>query len=123
MLPIIRRGRLFLALRPTDMRRGIDSLSSQVLQEMGEDPYRGDCFLFLGRDRRRLKVLVWEDGGFWLCLKRLVQGTFPVPAGWGATAGESAAGAKVDMSESQITAMLEGIEVQEIRRRKRFRRQ
>ena len=122
MLPIIRRGRLFLALRPTDMRRGIDLLSSQVLQEMGEDPYRGDCFLFLGRDRRRLKVLVWEDGGFWLCLKRLVQGTFPVPAGWGSAGESSGPSAKVDRPESQITAMLEGVEVQEVRRRKRYQR-
>ena len=121
MLPIIRRGRLFLALRPTDMRRGIDSLSSQVLHEMKEDPYRGDCFLFLGRDRRRLKVLVWEDGGFWLCLKRLVQGTFPVPAAWGSADG-SGPSARVDMSESQISAMLEGVEVQEVRRRKRYQR-
>ena len=49
-----------------------------VENDLGHEPYTGDCFLFhcLGRERKKLKVLIWEDGGFWLCMKRLVSGTF-----------------------------------------------
>jgi hypothetical protein len=39
--------RVFLARLPQDMRRGIDTLSSVVAQDLGQDPYAGDCFVFL----------------------------------------------------------------------------
>jgi transposase len=106
--------RIFVARSPTDMRRGIDTLSALVAGSLGGDPYAGDCFVFVGRDRRRLKVLLWEDGGFWLCLKRLESGTFaPLPMGDGPT---------VAMSPAQIHALLEGIDVRDARFRRRCRR-
>lgn len=40
------------------MRRGIDTLASMVLAELGGDPRSEDCFVFVGRDCRRLTVLV-----------------------------------------------------------------
>jgi len=63
--------RIFVAREAQDMRRGIDTLASVVEHGLREDPYAGDCFLFFSRDRRKLKALVWEDGGFWLCMKYL----------------------------------------------------
>jgi transposase len=99
------------------MRRGIDTLSAMVAGELGEDPYTGDCFLFVGRDRRRLKVLLWEDGGFWLCLKRLESGTFPLPAGWNEPSLKS-----VNLSPARVHALLEGIDVRSATYRKRCRR-
>lgn len=35
-----------------------------VLGEPGSDPRRGDGFVSVGRDRRRLTVLVWNQGGW-----------------------------------------------------------
>ena len=67
--------RIFVARDHQDMRRGIDMLVSVVEHQLGHEPYTGDCFIFLSRDRKKLKVLIWEDGGFWLCLKRLITGT------------------------------------------------
>jgi transposase len=57
MLSFAGARRVFVARGPQGMRRGIDSLVSVVLGELGGDPYAGDCFVFIGRDRRRLKVL------------------------------------------------------------------
>jgi transposase len=74
--------RIYVARDAQDMRRGIDTLACVVEHELGHEPYAGDCFVFLIRDRRKRKVLIWEDGGFWLCLKRLVAGTFAAASTW-----------------------------------------
>ncbi len=93
------------------MRRGIDRLVSTVAAELGEDPRAGDCFVFMGRDRRRLKVLVWDEGGYWLCAKRLDAGTFAVP---------DAAEATVILSPTHMHLLLAGIDVKSARYRKRL---
>ena len=101
--------RVFLARGATDLRRGIDGLAGLVASQWQQDPFAGDAFVFIGRDRRRLKVLVWEEGGFWLCLKRLEAGTFALPS-----PGD---GPTVTVTPAQMHALLEGIDV----RRARFR--
>jgi len=106
--------RIFLARQATDMRRGIDTLAVMVSGALDGDPLSGDCFVFVGRDRRRLKALVWEPGGFWLCLKRLESGTFAWPA-----VGD---GPSVEWSAAQVHGLLEGIDVRSARFRKRYRR-
>jgi transposase len=115
MLSFTAVRRIFLARQSTDMRRGIDTLSSLVVSELGHDPFAGDCFVFVGRDRRRLKVLVWETGGFWLCLKRLESGTFPLPRDLA-----SQAGAALTVTPSQMHALLEGIAVERSRQHRRW---
>ena len=114
MLSFATVRRVFIARQPQDMRRGIDTLTSVVVSDLGQDPYTGDCFVFLGRDRRRLKALVWEEGGFWLCLKRLEAGTFADPARW-CRADQSS----VAVTPAEMHALLEGIDVRSARYRVR----
>ena len=71
--------------------------------ELGMDPFLGDVFLFLGRDRMRLKVLIWESDGFWLCTKRLESARFGVLRGWGTTSDESTT---LSLSNTHVTALL-----------------
>jgi transposase len=71
--------RIFIARAPVDMRRGIDTLASLVASAFQHDAYQGDVFVFLGRDRKRVKILIWDHSGFWLALKRLESGTFASP--------------------------------------------
>ena len=94
--------RIFVARAPQDMRRGIDSLSCVVEHELGHEPYTGDCFIFLSRDRKKLKVLIWEDGGFWLCMKRLITGTFAAVSSWSASTEPSVA-----VTPARIHALIE----------------
>lgn len=49
---------------PVDMRCGIDSLQRIVAADLGRTPADGTLFVFIGRDRRRLKMLR-HDGGAW----------------------------------------------------------
>jgi transposase len=72
--------RIFIARAPVDMRRGIDTLASLIASAFQHDPYQGDAFVFLGRDRKRVKILIWDHSGFWLAMKRLESGTFASPS-------------------------------------------
>lgn len=99
--------RIFLARAATDMRRGIDTLAAMVTSQFGRDPYQGEVFVFVAKDRRRLKVLVWDVSGFWLCAKRLESGTFALPKpSLVATSGSTMA-----LSAAQVQMLLEGIDV------------
>lgn len=71
--------RLFLVRGVVDMRKSYDTLAAVVLNQLDADPMNGDAFIFVGRDRRRLKLLVWAGDGFWICMKRLERGRFPLP--------------------------------------------
>ena len=68
--------RIFVVNEPVDMRKSFDTLSMYVEGALGKDPVNGDVFVFIGKRYNRMKVLVWEDSGFWLLCKRLNQGTF-----------------------------------------------
>lgn len=116
MLSFSSSRRIFLARSATDMRRGIDTLASMVIGELDGDPRSGDLFVFVGRDRRRLKVLVWSEGGYWLCAKRLDAGTFAVPA------MEDATSSRLTLSPTRMHLLLAGIDVRSARYRKRLQR-
>ena len=72
--------RIFLARAVTDMRRSFDTLAGMVSSQLGQYPLSGDAFVFVGRKRTTLKVLLWSEGGFWLCSRRLARGTFALPS-------------------------------------------
>ena len=114
MLSFSSSRRIFLSRSVTDMRRGIDTLASMVLGELGSDPRSGDCFVFIGRDRRRLKVLVWDQGGYWLCARRLDAGTFAVPR------CDNPATTRIALSPARMHLLLAGIDVRAARYRKRL---
>ena len=72
--------RVFLCTQATDMRKSFDGLIAATKSVLGENPLSGHLFVFVNRSRNRAKMLLWENGGFWLCSRRLEQGTFAVPA-------------------------------------------
>jgi transposase len=99
--------RIFLARQATDMRKGCASLAAVVENALGHDPYVGDIFVFVGKHKNRVKLIAWDRSGFWLCAKRLEQGTFAVPKG---AAVENGSGV-LPLSPAQIQLLLEGIDV------------
>lgn len=99
--------RIFLARQATDMRKGCASLAAVVENALAHDPYAGDIFVFVGKHRNRVKIVTWDRSGFWLCSKRLEQGTFAVPKGAAVADGSGA----MPLSPAQIQMLLEGIDV------------
>jgi transposase len=72
-------AQIWMAVAPVDMRRGLDGLSAIVQQSLGHAPCAGAAFIFRNRAGNRLRLLVWDDNGVWLCQRRLHQGTFVWP--------------------------------------------
>jgi transposase len=70
---------IWLAVAPVDMRRGIDGLSSIVQQALGHAPCAGSAFVFRNRTGNRVRLLLWDGNGVWLCQRRLHQGSFVWP--------------------------------------------
>lgn len=71
---------VFLACGDTDMRKSINGLSALVEHSFQLDPFQNALFVFCNKQRNRIKILTWEDNGFWLHLKRLERGHFKWPA-------------------------------------------
>jgi transposase len=63
----------------TDMRKSIDGLAAVVQEEFHLDSFSPSLFLFCGKRRDRMKVLLWEGDGFVLLYKRLENGNFKWP--------------------------------------------
>lgn len=95
------RRRVFLCRKPVDMRKAFDSLSDLVRVELGMDPFQGDVFVFVGKDRTRAKVLVWETTGFWLCAKRLESARFRLP-----TTAEPSTATTLPLTVEAVTSLL-----------------
>jgi transposase len=47
-----------------------------VQQALGHSPCSGSVFVFCNRAGNRIKVLLWDGTGVWLCQRRLHQGRF-----------------------------------------------
>ncbi|MBR3601473.1 MAG: IS66 family insertion sequence element accessory protein TnpB [Lachnospiraceae bacterium] len=67
---------IYIACGYTDMRKSIDGLAAIVQQQFQLDPFSNTLFLFCGRNRTRMKALLWEGDGFVLLYKRLENGSF-----------------------------------------------
>lgn len=107
--------RVFVAPGATDMRKGFDGLFGLVRDALGEDPLSGHLFLFANRDRTRVKVLVFDGSGLWVCSKRLEKGRFAWPA---AAEGQT----RIAMRAEELTMLLSGIDLKQTKVRKWFRR-
>ena len=109
--------KVFLCTAPTDMRRGFDGLSGMAESLMQQDPLSGHLFVFRNRNRDKLKILYWDQDGLAIWYKRLEQGTFQFPTD-GKTQEEVAAG--VEISNSELSLLLGGIDLRTAHRRKRY---
>ena len=71
--------RFYLCEGPVDMRKGIFTLAELVRKIMGKEPSTGDIFIFLSKDRRNIKILHHDTGGYVLYWKKLDKDRFLLP--------------------------------------------
>ena len=68
--------RVYLATKPTDMRKSFDGLSALASGSLALDPLSGHLFVFINRRCDRIKILYWDRDGLAVWAKRLERGTF-----------------------------------------------
>jgi transposase len=108
--------RVFVHIPPTDLRKGFDALSGLVTTAFAQDPTSGHLFLFFNRRRDRLKILYWDRGdGLAIWYKRLEIGSFQIPAA-------PAQAVAIEMTATELSLILSGIDLASARQRKRYRR-
>ena len=70
MIAVMPQMRLLVAVEPVDFRKGIDGLVAVCRQRLQADPMSGAVFIFGSRNRKSIKLLVYDGQGFLLCQKR-----------------------------------------------------
>ena len=94
------------------MRKGFDGLSAMAREVFEADPLSGHLFVFRNRKRDRVKILWWDRSGYCLWYKRLERGRFHLPR------SESDS---LEVAWADLGLILEGIDLTDAKRRKRFR--
>jgi transposase len=107
--------KVFLACGATDLRKSFDGLYGMVEGQLKEDPCSGAIFVFCNRTHTRLKILYFDGSGLWVCAKRLEQGRF----GWPKTVSPES---KIALSQEQLTMLLGGYELDQMRAKKWWRK-
>jgi transposase len=96
------------------MRRSFDGLACLVREHLGHDPLSGDVFVFVNVRGDRIKLLLWDRGGFWLFYRCLERGRFHLPATL------DAATSALEIESGDLGLILEGIDLAGSRRRPRW---
>jgi transposase len=107
--------KIYVAVEAVDMRKGFDGLYGLVRDQLGQDPLSGYLFLFSNRTRTRLKALVWDGSGLWVCAKRLEKGRFRWPAA-------SEKQRSITMRAEELAMLVNGLDLKQTRPRKWYRR-
>ena len=104
---------IWLATRPTDLRKSFDTLAELVRQQMHNDLLSGQLFVFRNKRADRLKLLYWDEDGYVIVYKRLEKGSFRFP---------QADGASVQIRAADLHMLLDGVDFESVKRRPRYRR-
>ena len=80
MHPGCRIDQVFLCRDPVDFRKSIGGLSVLVRQALGLNPFGSALYVFINRDRNKIKVLYWYRSGFCLWLKTAGSGEIRLAA-------------------------------------------
>ena len=106
------RYRYFIYRGSCDMRKGYDGLSGLIRNQWNKDPLSGDVFIFLSRQRTKIKLLLWQNDGFVIYSKRLEKGTFELPKD-----------DSIEITAHQLQFILDGIYLSSIKKRVRYEHQ
>ena len=115
MLTLPGAVRIFIYTQPTDMRCGFNRLSMLAENFMRQDPFSGHLFVFFNQYGDKCKILFWDRTEFCLWYKKLEEGRFErLPAFPGQ--------ATLEVDIAKLIWILEGIDLFQTRRRKRYER-
>lgn len=97
---------VYLHRDPVDFRKSINGLAAIVEQGLRLDPFAKSVYVFGNRRHDRIKILGWENNGFWLLTKRLESERFAWPR-----MGETV----IELTVEQLHWLLAGIDLAAMR--------
>lgn len=106
--------KIYIAVEAIDMRKGFEGLHGLVRDQLGQDPLSGHLFLFTNKTKTRLKALVWDGSGLWVCAKRLEQGRFHWP--------EAENVRSVTMRAEELAMLMNGLDLKQTKPRAWYRK-
>lgn len=101
MIHLTSQTKIHLAVKPTDFRRQIDGHVAITKNHLKQDPRSGALYVFINRAKTMIRVISYQDHGYWIATKRLSQGRFK---GW-PTSGESVS----EATSKELSMMLKGL--------------
>ena len=101
-----------MAVAPLDMRAGTDTALARVINVFGYARAH-HAYLFANKRTNRMKVLVHDGFGLWLCARRLYEGSF-IRAAMTSERGLS-------LSHEQLQAIVVGLPWQRLDERAKIR--
>ena len=84
---------------------------------MQQDPLSGALFVFRNRNRDRLKIMYWDKDGLAIWYKRLEKGSFQLPTDM---VDKENRPTSAEISTEELSMLLGGIDLANVKRRKRF---
>jgi transposase len=115
MIAVPPQIRVFLYRRPTDMRKSFNGLVALTESALKQDPLSGSLFVFVNRRRDRVKILYWGQTGFCIWYQQLQKGTYQLPVADVLEERDT-----IEVTRSQLSLILDGIDLSSARQRMRF---
>src|SRR5262245_56552383 len=113
MLSLPASVHIWVATTPTDLRKSFDTLAEVVRQQFQLDPLSGQLFVFTNKRADRIKLLYWDEDGFFIPYKRPEPCTLPLPP---------ADAPRVQLRAADLQMLLDGVELESVQRSRRYRR-
>lgn len=114
MISLSSATRIFIVTGVTDMRKSFNGLYGIVAHQLDKDPLSGHVFVFCNRARNRIKLLVWDGSGLWVCAKRLEKGRFH----WDWDTNQAAA----TITHESLSLLLGGLDLSRVEPRSWYRK-
>ena len=103
MLRLSPSPKVYLAAGATDLRNNIDGLLILIEKQLKLNPFDSCLFVFCNRKRDKLKILFWDNNGFWLYYRRLESGHFLWP--------DKKSTSSMAVTEQQLSWLLDGLSI------------
>ena len=116
MFSLSESNRYLVCAQATDLRKGVNSLCG-IVRMNGMQATDGRVYVFLNRNRTRMKLLHWERGGYVIFYKRMEQGRISPQVFKGAEDGGF-----WEIRWDELVLFVEGIRLS-VDRRKRYNKQ
>jgi transposase len=76
MLTMTDKHKVFLAIHKIDFRTRLEGTLAICRHQLELDPQSGHVFVFRNRKATTIRLIIYDQGGFWLMEKRLSKGSF-----------------------------------------------